>query len=305
MVEVSSTGRKILYDNDINFTNPTPVIQLYPRAYGQTDSFAPSDKQKKKPSFLGHLAKGIIGVGLLWFAGKKGLFGKAIKNKLNRSVSNKNVDGIVNETNDILSDEKFSEIVKEKMKGYLEKWGLKVKSSEIVEVPGTGKGPKHMYRATLDDGTVKEYSIKETKEFFKLKGKRIQDNSNNRIIDKILDRGKPTQTIEERLVFARKDGTVISRTDLKRASNGTIEAYARYQGENVLNKDYNEVTGIYKDYFHKGPFRKFLIVGPKIETHTVRTFDGMGNPAEETVRKIIRNKSGIIDYTINNYTYTQ
>ena len=118
MVEVSSTGRKILYDNDINFTNPTPVIQLYPRAYGQSDTFVPSDgKAKKKPSFVGRLFRDALGIGVLWFAGKKGLFGKGIKNWLNHVISNK----------------KFNKIVNERMSEYLKKLGYNVQSTEIAK----------------------------------------------------------------------------------------------------------------------------------------------------------------------------
>ena len=239
MAEINPASSNLIENNNVNFKNPTPVIEIYPRAYGQKDEYVPSAQNEnetpKKKGFWGSFLKYMAISAAIIFAGRKGLFGKKIQAWFGGATK--------------IKPEQVFERIETKMSEFLGKGGQTVKTSKIT----TASDGTSILRAEFENGTVREYAIKEGENVIKLFGKKGEG-------------------IEEYILFDKMDGAVKYRTDLARSADGKVRAYASYKGEDVLNADFNEVTGIFKDYWRKDPQRQFGILGRYKGDSQVRTF---------------------------------
>ncbi len=254
MSDITPASTNVLYHGDVNFKNPTPVIELYPRAYGQQDEFVPAEGGKgnrKAPSFLGSFLKYLAITGAVVFAGRKGLFGKKIKGWLG---------GLPKA---VKPEEVFSRI-ETKMAEFLGKGGDVVTSSKIA----TAADGTSVLRAEFQSGAVREYQLKEGDNVIKLICRDAGTETNP--LRKIFGKTRKSEKVnlEQYVLFDKADGAVRFRTDLARGADGKVRAYASYKGETVLEPDFNEVTGIFKDY-HK----EYGFFGPRFEQSEVRLFN--------------------------------
>ena len=262
MDSINNAVSSNLLNNNANISNPTPVVELYPRAYGQTDAgedtFTPSEQnlntEPKKKGALGKILRYTAISAAIIFAGKKGLFGKKIKTWFGGTPR--------------VKPEKIFENIETKISEFLGKNNNAVKSSKITKATDGSS----VLKAEFENGIIREYKVTEGESVIKLFGKNEQN-------------------LEEFIVFGKADGVVKSRTVLARDSKGKVQAYANYRGEDVLNPDFNEVTGIYKDYWKRDINHKYKIFGPKQVVSETRTFTNTesGEPFVTTVKKTFKN----------------
>jgi len=232
MSEISAINHSnLVTDKEVNFKNPVPVIQIYPRAYGQKDEFIPANQplteNKRRFNWFG-AALTTASAWLLYVAGKKGKLGKTIQTWFGGRLSTK----------------KLYNKIETKMGEYLSRDGKAFTTSGITTLPDG----KKVFVVKFDNGEVRTYHLKETENLLKIFGEK-------------------TKREEEYIIFDKTTGALKSRINLKRKSSGRVKAYASYKGEDVLDKDFNEVTGYNKDYYRIGPYRKVK----KIDSTTGQT----------------------------------
>lgn len=235
MSDITPASTNVLYHGDVNFKNPTPVIELYPRAYGQQDEFVPAEGgkgNKRNPSFLGSFLKYLAITGAVVFAGRKGLFGQKIKGWLGGFPK-------------AVKPEEVFKRIEARMAEFLGKNGDVIKSTKIT----TAADGSSILRTEFENGAVKEYAIKQGEKVIKLFGK----NDKN---------------FDQYILFDKTDGAVLYRTELERDSAGKVKEYLSYKGEDILNADFTDATGLFRHYVKKDPIGK-------IETKMADYLDGV------------------------------
>ena len=191
-----------------------------------TKSGTENAQSQSGSSFWWKLGGGTVAVCGLVMAGRKGWFGKHIQKWFGGKLSLKDVN----------------KKIEDKMAEFLEV-GEGGKVNIIKNADGTST-----LRAESEGGNVQEYTVSVGKNVIKLKGKYPDCELN-----------------EEFIVFDRNTGIPKSRVNLARAESGKVEEYQAFKGSDVLNRDFDEEAGIYKEYFQSAPRRRYLfgLFGPK------------------------------------------
>ena len=201
--------------------------------------------QRQREAVVPRGGGGAVAVCGLVMAGRKGLLGKWWHKLFGGKLSLKNVN----------------KKIEDKMAEY-----LNVGKDGKVKITQNADGTSTL-RAEYESGNVQEYTVTEGKNVIKLKGKYPDCELN-----------------EEYIVFDRNTGVPKSHVNLARNADGRVEEYQAYKGSDILNRGFDEETGIYKEYSQSGPKRRYLfgLVGPKEVKSSVSVYTNptTGKPSE-------------------------
>jgi len=292
MSDITPASTNVLYHGDVNFKNPTPVIELYPRAYGQQDEFVPAEGGKgnrRNPSFLGSFLKYLAITGAVVFAGRKGLFGKKIKGLLGGGPKTLNLQEVYSRIETKMAD--YLDGVEEKFAQVAGRTKDAVTSAKII----TAADGTAVLRAEYQSGKIKEYTVKHgNNNVIKLIGEGSEEM--NSTFRKLFGRKgrKENLNIEEYILFDKADGAVKYRTEIARIPGGKVRGYFSYKGEDVLDPAFREDLNKYKDFIAAREKKKFWLFGPKIEKTAMKFYNDpvSGNPTvvktKRTYKKGVR-----------------
>ena len=274
MTSIPSFGESLLSNRQANVeTTRTAEEIINAPQYSQVpDSFQYSgetQEPKKSRSWLrplGYLAT----AGILFFAGRKGVFGKHIKKWFGGLPSAKTV----------------TKNIETKMQEYLGKGGSNV-SKTLTETTPDGST---IITFELQNGSRRVFQRFDTKNFVRLEGKAPDGRA-------------------EMIVFRKDDGTPVSRTLFKLSDDGKIMSYKSYKDAKVLDSGFNDSEGLFKSYERGSKGKRYGLFGRTQRTDKVvmntNPEAAAGNVLERTLiydepnkvtRMIIKNPDGTVTY---------
>lgn len=254
MTSIPAFGTSLLENPKINPATAPSVEEILqatptPQVYNQPeDSFERADAiPRKSGNSWMPLITTVVGATGLFLAGRKGWFGKTIKTWFGGRPSLK----------------KAHNKIAEQMKEYMSKFGEVEKTS--VQKNNEGK---HILDVTMKDGSVKTYTFKDNNTTIQLTGKNPEG-------------------LEETIIFGREDVAPKTRTMFIKDGSGKTKAYSSFKGGDILNRDFDEAAGIYKESATSNK-RRFLfgLIGPKKNVVTTKTYNNpdTGKPNVEKVK---------------------
>lgn len=255
MTSIPTFGKSLLDNPSINPATAPKVEDILqtapsaPPAYNQpADSFERTDVMPRKGgNSLLPLITTAVGATGLFLAGRKGWFGKTIKTWFGGRPSLK----------------KAHNKIAEQMKEYMSRFGEVEKTSVLKNNEG-----KHVLDVTMKDGSVKSYTFKDNNSTIQLTGKNPDG-------------------LEETIIFGREDVAPKTRTMFIKDGSGKTKAYSSFKGGDILNRDFDEATGIYKESATSNKRRFFFgLIGPKKNVVTTKTYNNpdTGKPNTEKVK---------------------
>lgn len=245
--QVQSQSVEDILANTPSYTVPEQVPDSFTKTDGQ-----PQAQKKGGFDWVSATATTLGALGL-FFAGRKGWFGKHIQTWFGGRMS----------------QAKVYKNIETKMTEYIGRDGDKVTSVKI----NTDSAGKKVLKAEFDDGTAREFFIDSNKDVIRLK-------SND-------------SALEEYILFNKKDGAPMSRVTRFVDGTGKVREYNAFKGEDILDKDFSESSGIYKSYQTSAPRRRYLfgLFGPKQVKTTTLTYTNpqTGQPNVTKTKTVFEN----------------
>lgn len=240
MTYIPAFGKSLLENPPIS-EPPAPsveeVLNATPIPQQAPDTFEhagiPANRPKQHGGWFLPAFTSIVAATGLFVAGRNGWLGKTVRKWFGGSPS----------------FEKAQEKIAAQLKEYMSKFG-EVKSSAAAKADDGSP----VINLEMLDGRTKQFSVKDGKTNIKV-DHQYQDG------------------VEETILFGREDVAPKMKVLYERGADGKVQGYEAHKGGDILNKDYDDAAGIFKEVEKTSKRRFFFgLIGPRKNITKINTY---------------------------------